>query len=235
MVNTSHPGNIGSAARAMKNMNLSELYLVAPESFPDINAHKMAVSASDILDNAVVVNTLEEALVDCEFVIGASARLRDIPWPLLNPREMADKMWSLVQRPNTNNVALVFGRESSGLSNEELEKCNFLVNIPTNAEYSSLNIAAAIQVLCYEIHMKAYLDSPVEEIVAEFPLATNDDMERLYVHFEEALTDLDFLKPNNPKQLMRRIRRLFNRSGVDKMELNILRGILSAAQSKYKK
>ncbi len=235
MVNTSHSGNIGAAARAMKNMNLTELWLVAPKSFPDVKARVMAVNALDILENVVVVETLEEALTGCEFVIGASARLRDIPWPLLNPREMADKMWSLVSQPDTNNVAMVFGRESSGLSNEELERCNYLVNIPTSADYSSLNIAAAIQVLCYEIHMKAYLDSPAEEIEAEFPLATNDDMERLYQHFEEALIELNFLKPHNPKQLMRRIRRLFNRSGVDKMELNILRGILSAAQSKYKK
>jgi tRNA (cytidine32/uridine32-2'-O)-methyltransferase len=235
MVNTSHSGNIGAAARAMKNMNLSELWLVAPKSFPDVKARVRAVNALDILENVVVVDTLEEALVSCEFVIGASARLRDIPWPLLNPREMAEKMWSLVKQPETNNVAMVFGRESSGLSNEELERCNYLVNIPTSVEYSSLNIAAAIQVLCYEIHMSAYLESPIEEIEAEFPLATNDDMERLYRHFEEALIELNFLKPQNPKQLMRRIRRLFNRSGVDKMELNILRGILSAAQSKYKK
>jgi len=148
---------------------------------------------------------------------------------------MAEKMWSLVKQPEVNNIALVFGRENSGLSNEELGRCNYLVNIPANEEYSSLNIAAAIQVLCYEIHMCEYLKQPVEVIEPEFPLATNDDMERLYEHFKVALTELDFLKPDNPKQLMHRIRRLFNRSGVDKMELNILRGILSAAQSKYKK
>ncbi|MFV1983178.1 MAG: RNA methyltransferase [Thiohalomonadales bacterium] len=235
MVNTSHPGNIGAAARAMKNMNLTELWLVAPRSFPDVKARTMAVSALDILNNAVVVDTLEQALVGCEFVVGASARLREIAWPLLNPREMAEKMWSLVKQQDTNKVALVFGRENSGLTNQELERCNYLVNIPANEQYSSLNIAAAIQVLCYEIHMKAWLETPVEEIEAEFPLATNDDMERLYQHFEIALTELEFLKPDNPKQLMRRIRRLFNRSGVDQMELNILRGILSAAQSKYKK
>jgi len=234
MVNTSHPGNIGAAARAMKNMNLSELYLVAPRSFPDVQARARAASALDILNNVVVVDTLEQALVGCEFVVGASARLREIPWPLLNPREMAEKMWALVNQSQINNVALVFGRENSGLTNEELERCNFLVNIPANDNYSSLNIAQAIQVLCYEIHMTAYLKTPIEEIEAEFPLASNDDMERLYQHFETALTELEFLKPDNPKQLMRRIRRLFNRSGVDKMELNILRGILSAAQSKYK-
>jgi len=235
MVNTSHPGNIGAAARAMKNMNLSELYLVAPHSFPDVKARARAASALDILNNVVVVDTLEQALVDCEFVVGASARLREIPWPLLNPREMAEKMWSLVKQSQTNKVAMVFGRENSGLTNEELQRCNFLVNIPANESYSSLNIAAAIQVLCYEIHMTEFLKTPLEELEAEFPLATNDDMERLYQHFETALTELEFLKPDNPKQLMRRIRRLFNRSSVDKMELNILRGILSAAQSKYKK
>ncbi len=235
MVNTSHPGNIGAAARAMKNMNLSELWLVAPRSFPDDKARARAASALDILNNVVVVDTLEEALVGCEFVVGASARLREIPWPLLNPREMAEKMWALASLPETQSVAMVFGRENSGLTNEELQRCNYLVNIPANEQYSSLNIAAAIQVLCYEIHMKVYLETPIAELEAEFPLASNDDMERLYEHFEIALTELDFLKPDNPKQLMRRIRRLFNRSGVDKMELNILRGILSAAQSKYKK
>jgi len=234
MINTSHPGNIGSAARAMKTMNLSELWLVDPQSFPDEKARVMAVSALDILNNVVVVDTLEEALVGCELVVGASARLRDISWAVLNPREMAEKMWSVAEQDSTNTVAMVYGRESSGLTNAELELCNFLVNIPANGEYSSLNIAAAIQVLCYELHMHAYLKLPAQKIEAEFPLASNDDMELLYEHFEVALTELDFLKPDNPKQLMRRIRRLFSRSGVDKMELNILRGILSAAQSKYK-
>lgn len=234
LVETSHPGNIGGVARAMKNMCLSQLTLVAPSAeFPSGKARARASGALDILEQTRVVASFDEAIADCGLVVGASARLRAIPWPLLNPRECADKALEVAA---TQPVALVFGRENSGLTNEELERCHYLVHIPANAQYSSLNIAAAVQVLAYEVHMAMLHIHNKAEIKVEndYPRATAAEMEGLYEHFARALTAIDFYDPDNPRQLMRRLRRLFNRAQPDRMEMNILRGILAAAEAAKK-
>ncbi|MCV2886104.1 tRNA (cytosine(32)/uridine(32)-2'-O)-methyltransferase TrmJ [Aestuariibacter sp. AA17] len=223
LVNTSHTGNIGSAARAMKTMGLSQLVLVDPVKAPDGHASAMAAGAGDILGNVQTVDTLEEAVKDCGLVVGTSARSRTLPWPMLEPRECGEKFIAEVpQYP----VALVFGRENSGLTNEELQLCHFHVCIPANPEYSSLNLAAAVQTLCYEIRM-AFLNktriAPVEE---EYPLS--DDLERFYVHLEKTLKATQFIVPKHPGMVMTKLRRLFNRARPESQELNILRGILAS-------
>ncbi len=229
LMHTSHPGNIGAVARAMKNMGLSQLYLVKPDLFPHSMATSRASGADDLLASAMVVETLDEALADCCFVVGASARLRSISWPVHNPRECAERM---LEASEDGEVALLMGREQSGLSNAELERCNYLVNIPANPEYSSLNLAAATQVLAYELRMAALARLEIKKIASkkDYRLATMAEMDGLYEHFEVALTDIKFLNPASPRKLMRRLRRLFNRAQLDEMEVNILRGILSAAQ-----
>ncbi len=225
MVGTTHPGNIGGVARAMKNMGLSRLSLVAPETrFPHPKARARASGAVDVLENTQVFDSLEEAIADCALVFGASARLRSLPWPVVEPRECAQQAVT-VEAPT--QVAIVLGRENSGLSNEELERCNQLVTIPTNPDFSSLNIAAAAQVLCYEIRLAA-LQQPMMVSTQDSPLATAAELEGMYEHFETVFREIDFLKEDNPGQLMRRLRRLFNRVGLEKLEINILRGMLKA-------
>jgi len=233
MVGTTHPGNIGGVARAMKNMGLSRLSLVAPEApFPHAKARARASGAINVLENTQIFATLEEAIADCSLVIGASARMRTLPWPVVDPRECASRV---VNVDKEAQVAIVLGRENSGLTNEELELCQLLVTIPTNPDFSSLNIAAAAQVLCYEIHL-AMGNRDIEGIdkipedKPDSPLATSAERDGMFQHFEEALTELEFLKPDNPGQLMRRLRRLFTRTGLERLEVNILRGIMSAAQ-----
>lgn len=227
MVGTTHPGNIGGVARAMKNMGLSRLSLVAPEApFPHAKARARASGAVNVLENTQVFATLKEAIADFSLVIGASARMRTLAWPVVDPRECASR---LVNIEEGAQVAIVLGRENSGLTNEELELCQLLVTIPTNPDFSSLNIAAAAQVLCYEIRIAAKIDKTVED-VPDSPLATSAERDGLFTHFEEALTDLEFLKPDNPGQLMRRLKRLFTRTGLERLEVNILRGIMTAAQ-----
>lgn len=227
LVNTSHPGNIGAAARAMKTMGLSDLYLVAPEKFPDKKAIEMASNAVDILENAIVVNKLDEAFAECGVVVGASARSRTIPWPMLSPREFAEKAR---QESTKNKIAVLFGREQSGLTNEELHRCHFHVQIPSNPEYSSLNLAAAVQVLAYELRVASEIDNIKEEW--DYPFATTQEMDCFYEHLEKVLIQLEFLKPAVPRQLMTRLRRLFNRARPDELEIKMLRGILGAVQKK---
>lgn len=230
LINTSHPGNIGSAARAMKTMGLSELYLVAPIAFPHTSATNMAVSAADILDQAVVVNTVEEAIADCTLVVGTSARMRTIPWPLLTPRALAEK---IKQEPPNSQTAILFGCEQSGLSNEDLQRCHLHVHIPTHPDYSSLNIAAAVQVISYELRM-ASLDAAVSE-TWDYPLATANQMELFFNHLENVLVEIDFLNLSAPRKLMTRMRRLFLRTRLDVMEANMLRGMLTAVQETVRK
>jgi len=247
LVNTSHMGNVGGVARAMKNMGLENLYLVEPQgNIADQQAVARASGATDLLKNAVVCETLEEAVADCHLVVGTSARSRHIPWPLSNPRECAARVAQVCE--HENQVAIVFGRESSGLTNEELHLCNLHVHIPTNEEFSSLNIAAAVQVLSYEMRL-AWLDqqqnlSSKEDSESnainwgvdwDYELATHEDLERFFEHLEKTLVDIEFLDPNNPKQLMTRLRRLYQRTGIDKVEVNILRGILSATHKATQK
>lgn len=226
LVETSHPGNIGATARAMKNMGLEQLYLVRPAQFPHADATARASGADELLGRAVVCDSLEQALTGCSTVFGASARSRTIPWPEVTPRQCGEQMASA-----DGQAALVFGRERSGLTNEELERCNYLVHIPTNPEFSSLNVAAAVQVLSYEARV-AVLGHQARDAVEKDRPATADEVDGFYQHLEQTLIDTEFLDPGNPRQLMRRLRRLFNRVQLESVEVNILRGILTAAQKK---
>ena len=236
LVNTSHPGNIGGAARAMKNMGLSRLVLVEPQDFPSAEAVARASGASDILDAAQVVGTLEEALIDCSQVFGTSARERRIPWPLLDPRESAVACIDQVQLGG--EVALVFGREYAGLTNEELQRCHFHVHIPSDPQFSSLNLATAVQVLAYEVRMAWLATEGLPSKVAKLETTsmlntqsvTTDELEKFYGQLETTLVDIGFLDPLKPRHLMSRLRRLYGRCGISKLEMNILRGILTETQ-----
>jgi len=238
LVNTSHPGNIGGAARAMKNMGLSELVLVDPERFPDPDAVSRASGADDVLANARIVATLEEAIADCSLVLGTSARDRRIPWPVLDPRESADKMLDQLEQLPDAQIALVFGREDSGLTTDELQRCQYHVHIPSMPDFSSLNLAAAVQVLAYELRMQGLQreGAPTKmrkvettAVFNEIP-ATAGELEQFYQHLEQVLVEIGFHDPQKPRQLMPRLRRLYGRVHLNRMEMNILRGILTETQ-----
>lgn len=228
LVETSHTGNMGSTARAMKTMGLSNLYLVNPLVKPDSQAISLAAGASDVIGNATIVDTLDEALAGCSLVIGTSARSRTLPWPMLEPRECGEKS---AKTAETAPVALVFGRERVGLTNEELQKCNYHVCIPANPEYSSLNLAMAVQIIAYEVRV-AYLalqeagKPQVEYEETPYPLV--DDLERFYQHLEQTLLQTGFIRQSHPGQVMSKLRRLFTRARPESQELNILRGILTS-------
>ncbi|MCK9715447.1 MULTISPECIES: tRNA (cytosine(32)/uridine(32)-2'-O)-methyltransferase TrmJ [Pseudomonas syringae group] len=233
LVGTTHPGNIGGAARAMKNMGLSRLVLVDPRIFPSPDADARASGATDILEGAQVVATLEEALVGCRLVLGTSARDRSLPWPMLDPRASGEKV--IEQAGDGAEVALVFGREHAGLTNEELQRCHFHVHIPSDPAFSSLNLAAAVQVLSYEVRVawlaaaeRGEASRPASAHSAE--LATMDEMEGFYTHLEATLVAIGFLDPEKPRHLMARLRRLYGRSEVERSELSILRGVLTETQ-----
>jgi TrmH family RNA methyltransferase len=223
LVGTTHPGNIGAVARAMKNMGLSDLVLVNPKYFPHEDATARASGAEDLLESATVASDLDEALADCVFAAGASARSRAIEWPCMEPRECAAR---LVEEAVGGTVAVVFGPEKSGLSNSDLDRCQVLLTIPTDPEFSSLNIAMAVQVVTYELRL-ARLDARQPD-EPEIPPATGEEMEHFYAHLENVLTDTGFLDPENPRTLMRRLRRLFIKAQPDQNEVNILRGILTS-------
>lgn len=228
LVGTSHPGNIGAAARAMKVMGLTRLQLVDPLHFPHEDATARASGAADLLESADVHATLDEALAGTEYVLGASARQRTIAWPSLPPRAAAEK---LVREYPQAPVAVVFGRERTGLENAELERCHGLVTIPAAPGYSSLNLAAAVQVIAYELRLATLADLATEvDPGRDGPPATVDEMELLYGHLERVMLSTGFLDPDNPKHLMRRLRRLFNRAQPDQNELNILRGLLASVE-----
>ena len=223
---TSHPGNIGAVARAMKNMGLQSLHLVQPREFPHPEAVARAAGADDILANAVVHSTMKTAIADCGLVVGTSARQRHIPFDPVEPRECARLV---VDRAHEGNaVALVFGSERTGLTNTELTLCNMLVTIPTSDEYSSLNIAMAVQIIAYELRL-AMRNQPVLVEQVE-PLATQDELELFYQHLQSLLAGTGFRDHTSNGHLMSRVRRLFNRAQVDRNEIRILRGILSALQ-----
>lgn len=226
---TSHPGNIGAAARAMKTMGLSQLVLVNPKTFPHAEAIAMASGATDILEHALVCNTLAEALQGTTLAIGMSARRRELSHELVSAHEGVQRA---VTTAHHTPVAIVFGTEMSGLSNAELDHCQLLAMIPANPEYSSLNLAAAVQVISYELRM-ATLNNPQPAGTEPAPMATNDDVERFYTHLEQVLVEIGFLNPAQPKRLMQRLRRMYGRAGLEKEEVNILRGILSATQTPH--
>jgi tRNA (cytidine32/uridine32-2'-O)-methyltransferase len=229
LINTTHPGNIGAAARAMKNMCLSELVLVNPAQFPSDEASARASGADDLLQSAKVVDSLEQAIAGCHWVVGTTARARTIGWPTLTPRVCAEQ---LIVQATAAPVALVFGRERMGLTNEEVDKCQALVTIPCNPEYLSLNVASAVQILAYETYLASRQpgDNEHAQTASIEVAASSDEMERFYAHLEQVLVEIGFLDPDNPRKLMRRLRRLFGRGGLDGNELNILRGILTAIQ-----
>ncbi|ORU90646.1 MAG: tRNA (cytosine(32)/uridine(32)-2'-O)-methyltransferase TrmJ [Cycloclasticus sp. symbiont of Poecilosclerida sp. M] len=231
LVQTSHPGNIGATARAMKNMELSELSLVRPNNFPSSEATSRASGADNILDKANVYETLEEALKPCELVIGASARIRHLGWSEVGPKKGCEL---LIEASHAAPVALVFGRENSGLTNEELELCHHLLHIPTNPDFSSLNVAAAVQVMCYELYSTALGHQTIQSPAEEDRPATSEEFEGFYDHFLQTLESADFLQLSKTKKLQRRLRRIFYRSGLNRTEVNILRGILTAINNKFK-
>ena len=234
LVNTSDCRNIGSAARAMKTMGLSNLVLVDPVEMPNGQAQALAAGATDVLANATVVSTLEEAIAECGLVVGTSARSRTLPWPMLEPRGCGEK---LIEEANNFPVALVFGRESSGLTNDELQLCHFHVQIPANPEYSSLNLAMAVQTLSYEVRTSFLLaeaqqyKKPVD--AEEYPVI--DETERLYEHFENALKATGFIVPSHPGLVMTKLRRLLNRARPDLKEVKMLRGMLASVERAAKK
>jgi tRNA/rRNA methyltransferase len=218
---TTHPGNIGAAARAMKTMGLQHLYLINPRYFPDPQATAMAAGADDVLQNAVVCSTIDEALHGVVFTVAMTARLRDISIAVKTPREA---MPEVLQQAATHPVALLFGTEMSGLTNEEMGKAQLGVNIPANPEFSSLNIAAAVQVVAYELAVAAQSFEPV---VPEIEPATHERVEGLYAHLEKTLFEIGFFSTQNPARLMQRLRRLYSRTRLEDEEINILRGMLT--------
>jgi len=226
LVGTTHPGNIGAVARAMKNMGLDDLVLVRPRYFPHDDASARSSGAEDLLERARVVDTLAEALADCTYVAGASARSRTIGWPSMTPRDCAVR---LLAEAASGRPAVVFGPEKSGLSNADLDLCHTLLTIPTNPDFSSLNLAMAVQVTTYELRVAGMsCESPRSETGVR--LATGEELEHFYRHLEQVLTASRFLDPDNPRHLMRRLRRLFLRARPDQNEVNILRGILAAVE-----
>jgi TrmH family RNA methyltransferase len=217
----------------MKNMTMTNLALVSPKLFPCAEATARASGADDVLAQATVYQSLSEAVLDCQLVIGASARGRTISWPEITPRECAQKI--VIDEPY-NKVAIVFGRENSGLKNHELDLCHFLLRIPCNSEYSSLNIAAAVQVVCYELFVATGIKPDV--LVGdrgEQPLATATQMDSFYEHLHQTLVDIGFMHPDKSKSIMRRLRRIYNRTLLDTKELDILRGILRMSQDHNKR
>ena len=232
LIGTSHPGNIGGTARAMHNMGLEDLALVAPRCDPlTADTISRASGADHIVHGARTVETLEQAVADCTLVVGASARSRTLPWPMITPRELGERLPGELAAPESR-IALVFGREDSGLSNAELQRCHAHVHIPANPAFSSLNLATAVQVLAYECRLAWLARQAGGESDAEppQPLATHEELEHYFAHLERTLIAIGFHDPAMPRQLMARLRRLTLRSRPERMELNILRGILSATE-----
>lgn len=228
LVSTTHPGNIGSVARAMKTMGLSRLYLVNPNLNPYRKVHELAAGAFDILRSAIICTSLSEALDGCHVVCGTSARPRDLALPGFTPATCAD---FVAQQPRDMEIAIVFGREHAGLTNDELLLCHYHVHIPSNPEFSSLNLAQAVQIIAYELRMRQ-LNPPAQVDTQTRTYATSTEMELFYAHLEQVLIEIDFLKPSNPRKLLQRLRRLFNRARVETNEMHILRGILSKIQER---
>ncbi len=235
LVGTTHPGNIGAAARAMKNMGIKQMSLVSPKSFPHKKAFFRAKAATDVLEKAVVYDSLSKAVSEIKLVIGTSARNRKVPWPIVSPREAAEEIVSF-SKTSENKIAVIFGREDRGLTNEELGLCNLHVHIPSSDEYPSLNLSQAIQIIAYEIRLKALSNQgKLKKQEWDVPLAKNAEIERLIDHFEELMQEVEFYKTDNPRQLLTRVRRFFKRSKLDHIEANIFRGVFAAIQKKLKR
>ena len=243
MVNTTLPANIGSALRAMKTMGLTKLVLVAPKTYPHPDIDALAAGATDLIEHIQIVDTLEDAIKDCHIVFGTSARSRTIPWPLLDARPAAELSLKAVSE-SQQEVAVIFGREDRGLTNEELAMANYHVTIPVNSDYGVLNVAQAIQVICYEMRIAAmnFVENPVDpeaqmhvtddiDMQWDEPLVTHEQMEQFYPHLEKMLAEIEFMDPKNPRLLPLRLRRLFGRIQLDRMEYHLLRGIFTRVQA----
>lgn len=218
----SHPGNIGAAARAMKTMGVTDLRLVNPEVFPSSIATARASGAVDVLDAARVFSSLADAIADVTFVVGTSARSREFVGEVLPLREALSRT---VPHALQGRVAVVFGTEMSGLTNEDVLKCQLLAYIPSNPAYSSLNLGAAVQVVCYEWRMLC--EQAGNYVAPQFALATQDEIERLFAHMEKTMTAIGFFNPAHPKRLFPRLRRLFGRTRLEREEVDIFRGFLA--------
>ena len=229
LVGTSHPGNIGAAARAMRTMGLARLSLVAPERFPHREASAMAAGADDVLENARVFESLQDAVADCRWVMGCTARRRSVAMDEFDPSAAAARVWDAVAQ---GQVALVFGRERTGLFNEELQLCHAAVHIPSVEDFSSLNLAAAVQVLAWELRREelARANAPDELARPDDLPATGAQMESLFDHLGQMLDDIDFHKGRSPDRVMRRQRQLLLRAQPDQREVRVLRGIFADAQ-----
>ncbi|MGL4193056.1 MAG: tRNA (cytosine(32)/uridine(32)-2'-O)-methyltransferase TrmJ [Vibrio sp.] len=228
LVGTSHSGNIGSAARAMKVMGLSRMVLVDPQCQVDAQAIALAAGASEIALNAEIYPTLEAAVADCGLVVGTSARSRTLEWPILEPRQCAEK---LIAEAELHPVAVVFGRERTGLTNDELQRCHYHVCVPANPEYSSLNIAMAVQLLSYELRMAWLALKPNQDphqVESAYP--HHQELERFYQHLQTVITQTEFISVQQPGQVMNKLRRMFTRARPEAQEINMLRGILTAVQ-----
>ena len=231
LVETQHPGNIGGAARAMRTMGLSQLWLVAPKRFPDPQAEWRAAGGVDVLRSAHVVPTLDRAIADCAFVVGTSTRQRRIPWPVASAPEAAQR---IVSEPGERPIAVLFGRETSGLTNEELQRCHLHLQIDADATYPSLNLAMAVQVVAYEL-LRALPETPRAAPTWDREPATIEEVDALLRHLEETLVQVEFVDPDNPGQTMTRMKRLFARIRPDDTEIKMLRGVLTEIQRRLRR
>lgn len=232
----SHPGNIGSTARAMKTMGFHNLVLINPKEFPSPVATSLSAGATDVLDNAQVCSSLEEGLIGCQFIVALSARQRSLAWPLVSPRIGIEKVQSILERTE-GDIGILFGTESTGLTNEELNVAHLHMNIPSNPEYSSLNLAQAVQLVAYELRLmilelEGHLDCRQDK--REAPLASREKLQGFYSHLEKFLQDIQFLNPNQPRRLMARLKRLYARAEPDEQDINILRGMLTTIERRLK-
>ncbi|NNE38061.1 MAG: RNA methyltransferase [Gammaproteobacteria bacterium] len=233
LVETTHPGNIGASARAMKTMGMESLRLVKPKVFPSADATVRAAGADDILSQALLYETLAEAVGDCKFVYGASTRKRNLQCEVLSPASATEEMQKIMD--DNVKIGIVFGRERTGLTNTELDLCNKMIAIPANPDFSSLNLASAVQIICYEVMKISSMN--VQSIMTNIPAkepVERAEIERFYTHLEQCLIDVEFLDPAKPRRLMRRLKQLFNRTGMDQNEYNMMRGVLTAIQEKIK-
>ena len=230
LVETSHPGNIGSVARAMKTMGLSRLSLVNPKDFPSGDANALSGNARDVLDAAIIYPNLDAAIKESTFVYATSARNRSINWPTVNPEEAADKI--LNQVAGNKEISIIFGREDRGLTNEELQLANFHLEIPANPDYPVLNIAMSVQIVTYELFKNRNTSQDREW--RDYPEINSEHLQRLIDHFVETSVDLEMIDPKNPSQIIARIKRMFSRLQPDSMEGNYLRGFLTAVNKRLK-
>ena len=233
LIETSNSGNIGSVLRAMKTMGFKNLCLVNPKKFPSDEVKALAANAKDMIDDVIVVDTLDKALSDIDFVVGTSSRIRKVPWPNEPLNTVAPQINKIIE--STTNVGILFGREDRGLTNDELQRCNLHMHIPANEEYPVLNLAMAVQVVCYQIYIDSLSkNSPVKNDNWDVPKAKSNHVKRLIEHFISVAEELEVFNKGNPRQIGARIKRMFTRIGLDEMEVNFLRGFLAATEEKLK-